>query len=162
MLNRWQAHKGAACGEVASIIMCLEVAQHCSTSSTPNDSEVPLPAGCAIAPPAVMHGLPSPMAHPRGGRRANYATPLQVGKAGLLSQIILKIELICVSQSPIRRFCESISITFAAVAGRNVIRPYSTAERGIAKRDTMSCEACDAEPTVARLLARGERQRNPG
>ena len=40
MLNRWQAHKGAACGEVAPIIMCLEVAQHCSTSSTPNDSEV--------------------------------------------------------------------------------------------------------------------------
>ena len=43
MLNRWQAHKGAACGEVASIIMCLEVAQHCSTSSTPNDSEVSAP-----------------------------------------------------------------------------------------------------------------------
>ena len=40
MHNRWQAHKGAACGEVAPIIMCLEVAQHCSTSSTPNDSEV--------------------------------------------------------------------------------------------------------------------------
>ena len=40
MLNRWQAHKGAACGEVAPIIMCLEVAQHCSTSSTQNDSEV--------------------------------------------------------------------------------------------------------------------------
>ena len=123
MLNRWQAHKGAACGEVASIIMCLEVAQHCSTSSTPNDSEVPLPAGCAIAPPAVMHGLPSPMAHPRGGRRAYYDTPLQVGKAGLLSQIILKIELICVSQSPIRGFCESISITFAVVAGRIAIPP---------------------------------------
>ena len=43
MLNRWQAHKGAACGEEASIIMCLEVAQHCSTSSTPNDSEVSAP-----------------------------------------------------------------------------------------------------------------------
>ena len=43
MLNRWQAHKGAACGEVAPIIMCLEVAQHCSTSSTPNDSEVSAP-----------------------------------------------------------------------------------------------------------------------
>ena len=43
MLNRWQAHKGAACGEVALIIMCLEVAQHCSTSSTPNDSEVSAP-----------------------------------------------------------------------------------------------------------------------
>ena len=40
MLNRWQAHKGAACGEVAPIIMCLEVAQHCSTSSTPNHEEV--------------------------------------------------------------------------------------------------------------------------
>ena len=43
MLNRWQAHKGATCGEVAPIIMCLEVAQHCSTSSTPNDSEVSAP-----------------------------------------------------------------------------------------------------------------------
>ena len=43
MHNRWQAHKGAACGEVAPIIMCLEVAQHCSTSSTPNDSEVSAP-----------------------------------------------------------------------------------------------------------------------
>ena len=43
MHNRWQAHKGAACGEVAPIIMCLEVAQHCSTSSTPNDSEVSSP-----------------------------------------------------------------------------------------------------------------------
>ena len=43
MLNRWQAHKGAACGKVAPIIMCLEVAQHCSTSSTPNDSEVSAP-----------------------------------------------------------------------------------------------------------------------
>ena len=43
MLNRWQAHKGAACGEVAPIIMCLEVAQHCSTSSTPNDSEISAP-----------------------------------------------------------------------------------------------------------------------
>ena len=43
MLNRWQAHKGAACGVVAPIIMCLEVAQHCSTSSTPNDSEVSAP-----------------------------------------------------------------------------------------------------------------------
>ena len=40
MHNRWQAHKGAACGVVAPIIMCLEVAQHCSTSSTPNESEV--------------------------------------------------------------------------------------------------------------------------
>ena len=40
---RWQAHKGAACGEVAPIIMCLEVAQHCSTSPTPNDSEVSAP-----------------------------------------------------------------------------------------------------------------------
>ena len=76
MLNRWQAHKGAACGEVALIIMCLEVAQHCSTSSTPNDSEYPLPAGCAIAPPAVMHGLPSPMAHPRC---SHCHTPLQHG-----------------------------------------------------------------------------------
>ena len=36
------------------------------------------------------------------------------------------------------------------------------AERGIVKRDAMSCEACDAEPTEARHLARGERQRNPG
>ena len=43
MHNRWQAHKGAACGEVAPIIMCLEVAQHCSTSSTPNDSKVSAP-----------------------------------------------------------------------------------------------------------------------
>ena len=43
MHNRWQAHKGAACGEVAPIIMCLEVAQHCSTSSTPNDSEISAP-----------------------------------------------------------------------------------------------------------------------
>ena len=43
MLNRWQAHKDAACGEVAPIIMCLEVAQHCSTSSTPNDSEISAP-----------------------------------------------------------------------------------------------------------------------
>ena len=66
-------------------------------------------AGCALVGlPAVMHGLPSSMAHPHCGR------------------------------------------------------PYSTAERGIAKRDTMSCEACDAEPTEARHLARGERQRNPG
>ena len=40
--------------------------------------------------------------------------------------------------------------------------PQKGAERGIAKRDTMSCEACDAEPTEARHLARGERQRNPG
>ena len=31
-----------------------------------------------------------------------------------------------------------------------------------AKQDAMSCEACDAEPTEARHLARGERQRNPG
>ena len=31
-------------------------------------------AGCAIAPPAVMHGLPSPMAHPRG---SHCHTPLQ-------------------------------------------------------------------------------------
>ncbi|MGM9812396.1 MAG: hypothetical protein ACI30V_06075 [Muribaculaceae bacterium] len=43
ILNRRQAHKGAACGEVAPIIMCLEVAQHCSTSSTPNDSEISAP-----------------------------------------------------------------------------------------------------------------------
>ena len=67
-----------------------------------------LSAGCALVGlPAVMHGLPSSMAHPRGGHY------------------------------------------------------YGTAERGIAKRDTMSCEACDAEPTEARHLARGERQRNP-
>ena len=67
MHNRWQAHKGAACGEVAPIIMCLEVAQHCSTSSTPNDSEVSAPRRFRCATPAVMHGLPSPMAHPRCG-----------------------------------------------------------------------------------------------
>ena len=74
MLNRWQAHKGAACGEVASIIMCLEVAQHCSTSSTPNDSEVSVPRRLRFAPPAVMHGLPSTMA-PRCGRWAYCHTP---------------------------------------------------------------------------------------
>ena len=64
----------------------------------------PLPAGCAIAPPAVMHGLPSPMAHPRCGRPYGitspyYITPaagagriairpLQTGKAGHLSASI--------------------------------------------------------------------------
>ena len=74
MLNRWQAHKGAACGEVAPIIMCLEVAQHCSTSSTPNDSEVSVPRRLRFAPPAVMHGLPSTMA-PRCGRWAYCHTP---------------------------------------------------------------------------------------
>ena len=108
MLNRWQAHKGAACGEVAPIIMCLEVAQHCSTSSTPNDSEVSAP------------------------RRLRYRST-------------------------------SGYAWFAISDGTSSLRaPYGIAERGIAKRDTMSCEACDAEPTEARHLARGERQRNPG
>ena len=91
MLNRWQAHKGAACGEVAPIIMCLEVAQHCSTSSTPNDSEVSAPrrlryrSTSGYAWFAISDGtssLRSPLRHhiallhnTRGGRRAYCHTP---------------------------------------------------------------------------------------
>ena len=109
MLNRWQAHKGAACGEVAPIIMCLEVAQHCSTSSTPNDSEVSAP------------------------RRLRYRST-------------------------------SGYAWFAISDGTSSRRAPPTASQNgeFAKQDTMSCEACDAEPTEARHLARGERQRNPG
>ena len=115
MHNRGQAHRAQPAESVLPEICASKwhnIVRHLRRRMI---VRYPLPAGCAIAPPAVMHGLPSPMAHPRGGRRANYDTPLQVGKAGLLSQIILKIELICVSQSPIRRFCESISITLSLI-----------------------------------------------
>ena len=108
MLNRWcSAAKHAGSGYLTIIRR-----RRCRTMLCHFEAHYywcHLSAGCALVGlPAVMHGLPSPMAHPRGGHY------------------------------------------------------YGTAERGIAKRDTMSCEACDAEPTEARHLARGERQRNPG
>ena len=42
-LTAGKPQSGAACGKSAAINMCLEVAQHCSTSPTPNDSEVSAP-----------------------------------------------------------------------------------------------------------------------
>ena len=61
-LTAGKPQSGAACGKSAAINMCLEVAQHCSTSSTPIYCVGFLLRRFRCATPAVKHSLPSPMA----------------------------------------------------------------------------------------------------
>ena len=68
MLNRGQAHRAQPAESVQPEICASKwhnIVRHLRRRMI---VRFPLPAGCAIATPAVMHGLPSPMAHPRGGR----------------------------------------------------------------------------------------------